>query len=156
MGVHVSHIPNPRPSSLPIPSLSEHDLKVYLIVTIIERYKTTLENTCGLIDFFVLCIIRGEICLYILYIVCSMYLYTFQYIIPCGSAGKESTCNVGDLGLIPGLGRSPGEGNGYPLQYSGLGNSMNCAVHGVAKSWTRPSDFHSLTHINKKHTRMCV
>ena len=67
---------------------------------------------------------------------CSVYLYTFQYIIPRGSAGKESTCNVGDLGLIPGLGRSPGEGNGYPLQYSGLGNSMNSTVHGVAKSWT--------------------
>ena len=43
----------------------------------------------------------------------------------CGSAGKESTCNVGDLGLIPGLGRSPGEGKGYPLQYSGLENSMD-------------------------------
>ena len=43
---------------------------------------------------------------------------------PCGSAGKESSCNVGDLGLIPGLERSPGEGKGYPLQYSGLENSM--------------------------------
>ena len=43
---------------------------------------------------------------------------------PGGSAGKESACNVGDLGLIPGLGRSPGEGKGYPLQYSGLGISM--------------------------------
>ena len=43
---------------------------------------------------------------------------------PCGSAGKESTCNVGDLGLIPGLGTSPGEGKGCPLQYSGLENSM--------------------------------
>ena len=43
-----------------------------------------------------------------------------------GSAGKESTCNAGDLGLIPGLGRSPGKGNGYPLQYSGLENSMDC------------------------------
>ena len=53
---------------------------------------------------------------------------------PCGSAGKESTCNVGDLGLIPRLGRSPGEGKGYPLQYSGLENSMDCIVHGVAKS----------------------
>ena len=61
---------------------------------------------------------------------------------PCGSAGKESACNVGDPGLIPGLGRSPGEGNGYPLQYSGLENSMDCIVHGVAKSWTRLSDFH--------------
>ena len=43
----------------------------------------------------------------------------------CGSAGKEFTCNVGDLGSIPGLGRSPGEGNGYPLQYSGLENPMD-------------------------------
>ena len=67
---------------------------------------------------------------------------------PCGSAGKESACNSGDLGLIPGLGRSPGEGKGYPLQYSGLENSMDCIVHGVAKSWTRLSDFHftSLLH----------
>ena len=45
---------------------------------------------------------------------------------PCGSAGKESACNVEDLGSIPGLGISPGEGKGYPLQYSGLENSMNC------------------------------
>ena len=55
---------------------------------------------------------------------------------PCGSAGKESTCNVGDLGLIPVLGRSPGEGKGYPLQYSSLKNSMDSGVHGVAKSRT--------------------
>ena len=61
---------------------------------------------------------------------------------PCGSAGKESTCNVGNLGSIPGLGRSPGEGKRYPLQYSGLENSMDCIVHRVAKSRTRLSDFH--------------
>ena len=54
---------------------------------------------------------------------------------PCGSAGKESACNAGDLGSIPGLGRSPGEGNSYPLQYSGLENSIDCIVHGIAKSW---------------------
>ena len=53
---------------------------------------------------------------------------------PGGSAGKESACSVGDLGLIPGLGRSPGEGNGYPLQYSGLENSIDCTVHGVTES----------------------
>ena len=47
---------------------------------------------------------------------------------PGGSAGKESTCIVGDLGLIPGLGRSPGEGRGYPLQHSGLENSMDYIV----------------------------
>ena len=55
---------------------------------------------------------------------------------PGGPAGKESTCNVGDLGSIPGLERSPGEGNGYPLQYSGLENSMYCLVHGIAKNQT--------------------
>ena len=61
---------------------------------------------------------------------------------PSGSAGKESACNARDLGSIPGLGRSPGEGKGYPLQYSGLENSMDCIVHGVTKSRTRLSDFH--------------
>ena len=61
---------------------------------------------------------------------------------PCDSAGKESACNAGDMGSIPELGRSPGEGKGYPLQYSGLENSMDCIVHGVAKSRTRLSDFH--------------
>ena len=61
---------------------------------------------------------------------------------PGGSAGKESACNVGDLGLIPGLGRSPEEGKGYPLQYSGLENSIDCIVHGVTKNRTGLSDFH--------------
>ena len=51
-------------------------------------------------------------------------------------AGKESDCNAGDLGSIPGLGRSPGEENGYPLQYSGLENSTDSIVHWVTKSWT--------------------
>ena len=53
-----------------------------------------------------------------------------------GSDSKESTCNVGDLGSILGLGRSPGEGKGYPLQYSGLENSTDCIVHGITKSDT--------------------
>ena len=61
---------------------------------------------------------------------------------PGGSASKESTCNAGDPDSIPGLQRSPGEGKGYPLQYSGLENSMDCIVHGVAKSPTQLSDFH--------------
>ena len=61
----------------------------------------------------------------------------------CGLAGKESAGNAGDLGSIHGLGRSPGERKGYPLQYSGLENSMGSIVHGVAKSWTQLSDFHS-------------
>ena len=60
---------------------------------------------------------------------------------PVGSDGKESACNAGDLGLIPGLGRSPGGANGHLLQYSCLENPMDGAawqatVHGVAKSWT--------------------
>ena len=63
----------------------------------------------------------------------SSYLYSG---FPCGSSGKESACNVGDLGSIPGLGRSPGEGKGCPLQYSGLENSMDYIVHGVAKNRT--------------------
>ena len=65
-----------------------------------------------------------------------LYLY-----VPYGSVGKESTCSVGDLGSIPGLGRSPGEGKGYPLQYSGLENSMDYTVHG-SQSRTRLSNFH--------------
>ena len=68
---------------------------------------------------------------------------------PGGSAGKESTHNVGDLGSILGLGRSPGEGKGYPLQYSGVGNSMNCIVQGVAKSQIQLSDCHTFKSLNK-------
>ena len=60
----------------------------------------------------------------------------------CGSAGEESACNVWDLGLIPGLGISPGEGKGYPLQYSGLQNYMDHIVHGVTKSQAQLSNFH--------------
>ena len=55
---------------------------------------------------------------------------------PGGCAGKESTCNTGDVDSIPGLGRCPGEGKGYPFQYSGLENPMDCIVLGVAKSQT--------------------
>ena len=58
-----------------------------------------------------------------------------------GSAGRESACNEGDLGKIRGLGRFLEEGKGYPLQYSGLENSMDCIGHGVAKSQTQLSDF---------------
>ena len=56
---------------------------------------------------------------------------------------KNLACIVGDLGSIPGFGKSPEEGNGYPLQHSGLENSMDSIVQGVAKSQTRLSDFHS-------------
>ena len=61
---------------------------------------------------------------------------------PSSLAGKESTCNAGHPSSIPGLGRSSGEGNSYPLQFSVLENSMDCVVHRVTKSGTRLSDFH--------------
>ena len=71
---------------------------------------------------------------------------------PYGSADKESTCDVGDLGSIPELGRSPGEEKGYPLQYSGLESSMDYIVHGAAKSQTRLSDFHfTYNEVNQQH-----
>ena len=67
---------------------------------------------------------------------------------PCGSNGKKkknkSASNERDLDSVSGLGRSPGEGKGYPLQYSGLENSMDYIVHGVAKTWTRLSNFQSI------------
>ena len=62
---------------------------------------------------------------------------------PGGADGKAAVCSAGDLGSIPGLGRSPGEGKGYPLQYSGLENSMDCIDHGVANSQILLGDFHS-------------
>ena len=77
-----------------------------------------------------------------------VYLYCLLLLslgFPDSSVGKEFTCNAGDPGSIPGSGRSAGEGIDYPLQYSGLENSMDCNIHGVAKSWTRLSDFHFIT-----------
>jgi len=75
------------------------------------------------------------------------YLILEHFNHPSGSLGKESTCNAGDLGLIPGLGSSPGEGKDYLLQYSGLENPMGCIVHRVANSRTWLSDYslHSIT-----------
>ena len=71
--------------------------------------------------------------------------YAKDWGLPGGSDGTESACNAGDLGSIPGLGRSTGEGNGYPLQYSCLENSMDreawrVTVHGFAKNWTQLSN----------------
>ena len=68
------------------------------------------------------------------WIAISKYYTTMAF--PDSSVGKESACNAGDPGLIPGLGRSPGEGKGYPVQYSGLENSRDCIVHGVAEFGT--------------------
>ena len=79
--------------------------------------------------------------------------YSLQFLgLPCGSVGKESDCNVKDLGLIPRLGRTPGEGKGYPFQCFGLQNSMVRIVHGVAKSWIRRSDFFFTSVIFEKGT----
>ena len=72
------------------------------------------------------------------FICCEMIAVGF----PCGSAGKESACNARDLVLIPGLGRSPGEGKSYLLQYSCLEDSMDYRALGVTKSRIRLSDFH--------------
>ena len=86
----------------------------------------------------------------------AVSLFCFSYFhypakgFPDGSVGKESTCNAGDPGLIPGLGRSPGEGKGYPLQYSSLQNSMDCIDHGVTKSQTQLNNFHSHSTKSKK------
>ena len=82
-----------------------------------------------------------------IYMLCSLksrlFFNSFQSLgLPGGSAGNEPTCNERDLISIPEWGRTPGEGKGYPLQYSGLENSTDCIVHGVAKSWTRLSNFH--------------
>ena len=98
---------------------------------------------------------KGFICLHFFFLLNLDTLYDQDTIwimycvlgFPDGSDGKESACNVGDLGSVPGLGRSTGEANGYPLQYSCLENSMDrgawqATVHGVAKSWTRLTTFH--------------
>ena len=83
-------------------------------------------------------------------------LWASQMGLPGGSTGEESACNTGDMGSIPRLVRSPGEGNSYPLQYSGLENSMDCKVHGVTKSWTWLSNFHftSGDHLPMQETDM--
>ena len=69
-----------------------------------------------------------------------------MYVCRDSLVGKQSTCNAGDPSSIPGMGRSPGEGKGYPLQYSGLENSRDFIVHAVTKSQTRLSNFHRLSY----------
>ena len=74
---------------------------------------------------------------------------------PGGSAGKECVCNAGDVGSIRGLGRSAGEGKGYPLQYSGLENSMDCIIHGVAESDTT-EQLSLITILNSQETQKYI
>ena len=100
----------------------------------------------------------------------ACYLLLIGYIIlgfPGGSAGKQSVCNAGDLGLIPGLGRSPGEGNGNPLQYTCLENPMDrgtwrATVHGVTKetrlsthTWLNIKYFLDCLSLNRFHITPC-
>ena len=77
------------------------------------------------------------------------YLFTLKYFLirasPVAHLVKNLPTMWETLGLIPGSGRSPGEGKGYPLQYSSLENSTDCIVHGIAKSWTQLSDFHFIS-----------
>ena len=136
-----------RNPSITNTSLTEIFLKLNLRLTQVEN-KTiniaseakwtidTIANITGRISYVLILYLLSE---------CSqsdLWFWLTPIYFPCGSAGVESACNVGDLGSILGLGRSLGEGKGYPLQHSGLENSMNCIVRGVAKSWTRLSDFY--------------
>ena len=90
--------------------------------------------------FDILKILRFETGLYSVKCYYPGLLKTINF--PDSSVGKESACNSGDPGSIPGLRRSPGEGNGSLLQTSGPENSMDCVVHGVVKSWKWLSNFH--------------
>ena len=98
-----------------------------------DPHATLLQGGLSLITFLH-CLVRSTMWV-------GLPLLSWASLVELGSVGEESACDVGDLCSIPGLGRSPGEGKGYPLQYSGLKNSMDCTVHGVAKTWTRLSDF---------------
>ena len=93
-------------------------------------WSMAIWNIANFLDFFYLFIWH----LFLIPILCWGFA--------CVSASKESASNAGDLGSIPGLGRFPGEGKGYPLQYSDLENFMDSIVHGVANSLTQLSDFH--------------
>ena len=100
--------------------------------------------------------------IYIFIYVYIAHIYIYIYMsFPCDSAGKESSCNVGDLDLIPGLGWSLEEGKSYPLQYSGLENSMDSRVPGILtlniKSWTQLSDSHFTSYIyGLVYTHVCL
>ena len=109
-----------------LPSFTQHnDLRSSPIVACINSSFQFIDKSIPYTDLPSLCIHLG---------------------FPHSSVGKESTCNAGDPGLIPGLGRSPGEGIGYPLQ-SGLENPMDCVVHEVAKSKQLSLHFTSCIHL---------
>ena len=101
---------------------------------VIQLLKSLLENRpLGLFRVVLIFLVYHPCCQVGCLTGCWRMSQRFQGF-PYGSAGKESTCNAGDLCLTPGLGRFPGEGKGYPLQYSGRENSADCIVHGVPES----------------------
>ena len=97
-----------------------------------KRHEPPWTGTSGFIEFFVIGGVQAGV---------DFSISRGSEGFLCGSAGKESVCNVGDVGSIPRLGRSPGEGKSYPLQSSGWEDAMDCTVHGVAKSQTQLSSF---------------
>ena len=92
-------------------------------------------------------------CLFFMYYLCERYYKPITVGFPGDSVGKESTCNVGYLGLTQGLGRFLGEGNGYQLQYSGLENLMGCIVHGIQRV---RHDWATFTFIVQYYITICV
>ena len=107
----------------------------------------------GLISFRmdpVICLFPSSFKHGVWWLLCHLIGLPWYQGFPGSSDGKESACNARDSSLIPGLGRSPGEGNGHPLQYSGLENFMDYTVHGVTKSQTRLSDLHFHFHCTNK------
>ena len=90
-----------------------------------NKENSELSNTMGLNKILCTSIIKSQKFYFYLFIYLLFFFKSKNFKFRCGSDSKESTCNVGDLGPIPGLGRSPGEGNGYPLLYSGLENPIS-------------------------------
>ena len=99
---------------------------------------TPISPLSSHISYFFLSALKG----FLFFLFSSWAFSLWHEVFSGGSAGKEFACNEEDLGSVPGLGRSPGGENDYPLQYSGMENSMDCIVHGVANSRTQLSDFH--------------
>ena len=103
-------------------------------------------------SLYAIYIIYTVILIYIIAYYVLLYYYTlYIYGFPGGSAGKEFACNAGDPGLIPGLGRSLGEGNGYPLQYSGLENSMDCIFMVPQRGTMYMRIYHTHIHAHTPH-----